>query len=698
MSAPRPVLPEPDVPGDGLSGAARPLRLVGIDTGGTFTDLVFYDANEMRIEVSKIPTIRGREDAVFLRAVGGLDVSAIGRITHGTTVGTNAILEGAGARTAVLTTRGFRDVLEIGRTQRLVPHSLFDAKFVRPRPIVPREMRFEVAERTLADGRVEACVEEADVARQAARLRRLGAEAVAVCYLNAYANGENERRTAAHLRKMAPDLYLSLSHEVVPEYREFERFSTTALNAYLGPRLRNYIGSLEAALRERGCRAPLFIMASGGGMLDAGDAARFPVQTILSGPAGGVVGGVSIAHALGLEHLITYDMGGTSTDVCLVRDRQPLISRDNTIGAHPLRTPQLHINTVGAGGGSVAWCDADGALHIGPQSAGARPGPACYGFGGEAPTVTDANVVLSRIGPRSLLSGGLRLHPERAERALCGLAGRLGVADAAEMARGVVEVAVAKMVSSIREISIERGFDPREHALLAYGGAGPLHAALIAEELEVARVVVPRFPGNFSALGLLMADVVQEDVETHFVAMEDAEESALEGVFQNLAAPCSDRLRAAGLREVRGLRYADVRYAGQAFELTIPVPEAGGWLDALAREFHARYEARYGHSHPGSPLEIVSLRVRVLGVVKKWSWTEAAAPTGGLDDALVERRTIVFAERVPDCPVYRRDALPVDAEVQGPAVIEEYGANTLAPPGWTARRDAQGHLRLRAQG
>ncbi len=652
----------------------------------------------MRMEVSKIPTIRGKEDEVFLRAVEGLDVSSIGRITHGTTVGTNAILEGAGARTAVLTTRGFRDVLEIGRTQRLVPHSLFDAKFVRPRPIVPREMRFEVAERTLADGRVEAGAEEADVGRQAARLRRLGVESVAICYLNAYANGENERRTAAHLRKVAPDVYLSLSHEVVPEYREFERFSTTALNAYLGPCVRSYLGRLEAALRERGCRASIFIMASGGGMLDASDAARFPVQTILSGPAGGVVGGVSIAHALRLEHLITYDMGGTSTDVCLVRDRQPVISRDNAIGAHPLKTSQLHINTVGAGGGSIAWCDEDGALHIGPQSAGSRPGPACYGFGGEEPTVTDANVVLSRIGPRSLLAGGLRLHPGRAERALRALAGRLGVDDAAEMARGVIEVAVTKMVSSIREISIERGFDPREHALLAYGGAGPLHAALIAGELAIARVVVPRFPGNFSAVGLLMADVVQEDVETHFVALEDADESALERVFEKLKAPCAGRLRAAGLREVRGLRYADVRYAGQAFELTIPVPEAGGWLDALAGEFHARYEGRYGHSHPESPLEIVSLRVRVLGVVKKWNWMESAEPTGGLDDALVERRTIVFGESVPDCPVYRRDALPVGAQVRGPTIVEEYGSNTLVPPGWAARRDAQGHLHLRAPG
>ena len=674
------------------------MSLIGIDTGGTFTDLVFYDEAEKRIEVSKIPTLRGKEDAVFLQGVESLDLSVIGRITHGTTVGTNAILEGAGARTAVLTTRGFRDVLEIGRTQRLVPQSLFDPKFVRPRPIVPREMRLEIEERTLADGRIETQVQEGEVEEQAERLKRLGAEALAICYLHAYANGENERRTAEHLEKMLPGVYLSLSHEVVPEYREFERFSTAALNAYLGPRIKNYVDRLEGALREKGCRAPLFIMTSGGGMLDAERAARFSVRTILSGPAGGVVGGVSLAESLGLDHLITYDMGGTSTDVCLIRDRRPIVSTENIIGAYPLKTSQLQINTVGAGGGSIAWRDEDGALHVGPRSAGARPGPACYGFGGEEPTVTDANVALSRIGPRTPLAGGLVLHPEKAERVLASLAGELGITDAVSMARGVVDLAVAKMVSSIREISIERGFDPREHTLLAYGGAGPLHAALIARELSMSSVVVPRFPGNFSAVGLLMADAVQENVGTCFTALADAKESALNRIFENLEAPCAGQLRGAGLSEIETLRYADVRYVGQAFELTIPVPETRGWLDSLGGDFHARYEARYGHCHPGDPLEIVNLRVRVSGVVDKLGWVKAENPGGGLDDALVERRSVVFEEEVSDCPVYRRDSLPVDLGISGPAVIEEYGSNTLVPPDWAARQDAHGHLHLSASG
>ena len=621
-----------------FSGTACALSLVGIDTGGTFTDLVFYDEDEKRIVVSKIPTLRGREDAVFLEGVESLDLSDIGRITHGTTVGTNAILEGAGARTAILTTRGFRDVLEIGRTQRLVPQSLFDPQFVRPRPVVPREMRLEIDERVLADGSVETQVQEADIEEQAEHLRSLGAEAVAICYLHAYVNGENERRTAEYLEKMLPGVYLSLSHEVVPEYREFERFSTTALNAYLGPKLENYVGSLEEVLREKGSRVPLFIMASNGGMLDAERATQFPVRTILSGPAGGVVGGVSLAESPGLDHLITYDMGGTSTDVCLIRDRKPVVSTENIIGAYPLKTSQLQINTVGAGGGSIAWRDEDGALHVGPKSAGARPGPACYGFGGGEPTVTDANVALSRIGPRTPLAGGLVLHPEKAERALASLAGELGIPGAVAMARGVVDLAVMRMVSSIREISIERGFDPREHTLLAYGGAGPLHAALIARELSMSSVVVPRYPGNFSAVGLLMADAVQENVGTCFTALEDAQESALDRIFEELITPCAEQLRGAGLSEIETLRYTDVRYVGQAFELTIPVPQTRGWLDSLGGEFHARYEARYGHCHPGDPLEIVNLRVRASGVVDKLGWVRVENPGGGLDDALVETK------------------------------------------------------------
>ncbi len=672
------------------------MSLLGIDTGGTFTDLVFYDEDEMRIKVSKIPTIRGKEDEVFLRAVEEVDVSSLIRITHGTTVGTNTVLEGTGARTAILTTRGFRDVLEIGRTQRLVPRTLFDAKFVRPKPIVAREMRFEMEERALADGRLQTRVKEADVDRQAERLKQLGVQAVAICYLHAYVNAENERRTAAQLQKVLPSVYLSLSHEVVPEYREFERFSTTALNAYLGPRIRDYASRLDGVLQERGCRASLFIMSSNGGMLDVERATRFPVQTILSGPAGGVVGGVAIAEALNLKHLITYDMGGTSTDVCLIRDRQPVISRNNLVGSYPLKTSQLQINTVGAGGGSVAWRDEDGALHIGPRSAGARPGPACYGFGGEEPTVTDANVVLSRIGPRALLAGGLKLYPERARRALQLLADDLGVHDAVAMARGIIDVAVAKMVSSIREVSIERGFDPREHALLAYGGAGPLHAALIARELAISSVVIPRFPGNFSAVGLLMSDVVQENVETHFLALEEAEERSLERIYERLAASSANHLRAAGLNEIRSLRYLDVRYVGQAFELTIPVRETAGWLKALAGEFHARYERRYGHSHPEAPLEIVSLRARISGMVDKLKWGRSAESPRDLGSALRDRRDVVFEDSVPDCPVYHRDSLPIRQEIHGPAVIEEYGSNTLVPPGWVASQNAEAHLHLRA--
>ena len=673
------------------------LHLVGIDTGGTFTDLVFYDENEGTMKVAKFLTVREREEEVFLEALESLnlDVASIDRITHGTTVGTNALLENKGARTALMTTSGFRDVLEIGRTQRLVPQSLFDSKFVRPRPLVPRELRFEIAERTLADGSLDVAVQENEILQQAERLRDLGVQAVAICYLHAYANGDNENKTAEILRQKLPGLFISLSHEVVPEYREFERFSTTAINAYLGPKIRNYIARLNKGLQYKGYDSSFFIMASNGGMLDVKRTTRFPVQTILSGPAGGVVGSVALAEELGLDHLITYDMGGTSTDVCLVRDRQPIVTRENMVAAFPLSASQLQINAVGAGGGSIAWHDEDGVLNVGPKSAGSRPGPACYGFGGVEPTVTDANVVLSRIGLKTKLAGKMKLHPELAKKAMAELTRSVGMDDAISMARGVVDIAVAKMVSSIREISIERGFDPREHTLVAYGGAGPLHAALIAENLSITHIVVPQFPGNFSALGLLLADVIQENVRTHIVNFDKANVSTIERIFDELISQPVAQLRSAGLKDIRCLRYADVRYSGQAFELTILVSESEDWLEALERDFHVRYEERYGHCHPDDPAEIVSLRVRIIGAVDKPPWTESSVVGEGLEAALLDSRLVHFSEPVLGCRIYQRELLPADSEFRGAAVVEEYGAVTLVPPGWVAMVDVHRNLHLK---
>ena len=672
------------------------MRLVGVDIGGTFTDLVFYDEDKGTMEVAKLPSQRGRETDVVLDALDGLDLEAasIGRITHGTTVGTNTLLEKTGARTALLTTRGFRDVLEIGRTQRLVPKSLFDSKFVRPRPLVPRGRRLEVEERTLADGSVQQPVRAEEIAALAERLKEMEIEAVAVCYLHSYADGGNELRTAELLLQAMPELYVSLSHQVVPEYKEFERFSTAAINSFIGPKIRGYLGALEDRLKDAGYRAPLFVMASSGGMIDAGSAVAFPVQTILSGPAGGVVGSTALARKLGLDHLITYDMGGTSTDVCLVRDGQPVVARENTVGRLPLKTSQIQINTVGAGGGSIAWRDEDGALHVGPRSAGSHPGPACYGQGGSEPTVTDANLALLRLGRGTLLAGQMPLQPELAEKSLALLAESVGIGDTAAMARGIIDIAVAKMVSSVREISVERGFDPREHTLVAYGGAGPLHAALIAERLSMERIVVPMYPGNFSAVGLLMADPTFNSVRTHFVRMEDARADALDAVFEELASAPAARLRDAGFEEVRRFRSVDIRYVGQAFELTIPAGEGLGWLEVLAADFHRLYEARYGHCHPDEPTEIVHLRMRVAGEVEKARWLDRPDGERTLEGALIEERSVHFRERFFACPIYARDRLPAGQPFSGPAVIEEYGSATLVPPEWKASQDAEGHLHL----
>lgn len=672
------------------------LRLVGVDIGGTFTDLVLYDENKGVMEVAKLLSRRGEETEVVLDALNGLnlEIASIDRITHGTTVGTNTLLEKTGARIALLTTAGFRDVLEIGRTQRLVPQSLFNSKFVRPRPLVPRSRRLEVKERILADGSVQQPVCAEEISNFVGRLKEMEIEAVAVCYLNSYANGGNERRTAELLFQAMPELYVSLSHQVVPEYKEFERFSTAVTNSYLGPKIREYVAALEDRLKDVGYRGSLFVMASNGGMIDAERAAAFPVQTILSGPAGGVVGSVALARELGLDHLITCDMGGTSTDVCLVRNGQPVVARDNTVGHLPLKTSQLQINTVGAGGGSIAWKDEDGALHVGPKSAGSKPGPACYGLGGSEPTVTDANLVLSRLSRSTLLAGKILLQPVLAEKSLATLAESVGIGSAAAMARGIIDIAVAKMVSSIREISVERGFDPREHTLVAYGGAGPLHAALIAARLSMERIVVPIFPGNFSAVGLLMADPTFDSVRTHFVRMDDACAYALDAVFEEIASAPAAQLRNAGFEKERRFRSVDIRYVGQAFELTIPAGEGPGWLERLAIDFHRHYKARYGHCHSDEPIEIAHLRIRVTGEVEKPRWLRHPEVERTLGGALIEERDVYFREQISACPIYARDQLPSGQRFSGPAVIEEYGSATLVPPEWEASQDSKGHLHL----
>ena len=665
---------------------------MGVDVGGTFTDVTAVDTSSGEVRIGKVPSQPLDEAAAVLAGLASLGVEsrAVRRLVHGTTVGTNAILERRGARVALVTTAGFRDLIEIGRTKRNIP-ALFVPTFVRPKPVVERPLRFEVGERLLADGSVFRALDPAEVGAVLETVAAAAPEAVAICLLHAYANPAHERRLGELVAARLPAVPVSLSFDVVPEYREFERFSTTVFNAYLQPLMDRYLGGLEKRLVESGYSYGVLTVGSSGGMMTVDTARRLPIKTIVSGPAGGVSRACFLARHAGLDDFITYDMGGTSTDVCLVRGGVPLTTTDSEIGAFPVKVPQIDIHTVGAGGGSVAWVDVDGSLQVGPRSAGARPGPAAYGLGGTEPTVTDANVVLGRMGTDRALGGTIRLDAARAREAVARLAAGLGL-DVHAAADGVVRIAVARMTSSIREISIARGHDPRELPLVAFGGAGPMHAAMIAEELAIPRVLVPEHPGNFSALGLLVSDVKHDDARTR-VGLLREQRDAIDAAFTEMEAAAIDRLTTEGFgpadRQID--RALDLRYLGQAFELTVPIPAGPLDVDAIARAFHGSHLATYGHADPSGDVELVNVRIAALGVVDK------PAPrrhTGQGDGGRRGTRGVWFGGRELRVDVYERDGLSTATTITGPAIVDEFGSTTIVPPGWTARLGGLGDLIL----
>ena len=687
------------------------MRIIGIDIGGTFTDVVVYDEATRRITAAKALTRRGDEAASVLEcleeaAAGG---AGLERVVHGTTIGTNAILERRGARTAVLATRGFRDLLEIGRTRRMAPNTLFDLSFRKPAPLVPRPLRFDVEERVDSAGTVLEPIAEPALREVAAALAGEEIGAVAVCYLHSYANPAHEEATRAILEDALPGVFVSPSHEVVPEYREFERLTTTVLNAFIGPLLDRYLEVLEGALRRGNEGARLYIMASSGGVMPLARARRTPVQTVLSGPAGGVTAGVGAAKAAGFGGVITCDMGGTSTDVCLVHNGELRVTVDNLIGSMPLKVPQVDMNTVGAGGGSVAWVSPEGQIHVGPRSAGSNPGPICYGLGGREVTVTDANLWLGRLAMRRRLGGRIAPTMDRVGSAIEALARGAGIDDPHVMAAGVVRIAVAKMVASIREISMSRGYDPRECVLMAFGGAGPMHATTVADELGIDRVLVPKFPGNFSAWGLLTSEIRHDFAETLLLGCAAESIGRVGASLGVLRERARARLHEDGFDDgaITYRETLDMRYLGQAFEIPIPVPGRPLSADAVLAEFHRTYAKLYGHASEDQPVEIVN--ARLAGIVPARvpePVAEVEVPAGNGNGGngsggaavsgagIIERRRVWFDEGIDDVPVLDRGYIPVDAPFPGPAIIEETGATTVVFPGWSCRRDERDTLHL----
>ncbi|MFQ5830427.1 MAG: hydantoinase/oxoprolinase family protein [Candidatus Methylomirabilia bacterium] len=657
------------------------MQWIGVDVGGTFTDAVVYDEVTGELRWGKAASTPADPTHGVLNVLEKLGAGLVeaGRIVHGMTIGTNAILERKGVPVWVLTTRGFRDTLEIARTNRT---ALYNIKTLKPAPLVPGERVLEVDERVLFDGTVLCPLGEGEVRAAVDGIAAHGVGALAICFLHSYANPAHEQAAAKVAQEVLPSWFVCTSSEVLPEFREYERFSTAVLNAYIGPSVGKYLDSLHGALARRGYGRQVLIMTSSGGVVTAQRAALFPVHTVLSGPAGGVAAAVYLGQALGVENLITYDMGGTSTDVCLIERLEVPVTTEQYIAEYPNRTPQIEIKSVGAGGGSLAWLDAGGVLKVGPRSAGADPGPACYGRGGREPTVTDANLLLHRLNPRARLAGEIALDEELARQAMWQLNERLRGLDEDRLAEGIIRIAVARMVSAIKEISIAKGYDPRDFVLLAYGGAGPMHAALIADELEIPRVLVPPSPGNFSAFGSLVLDLRRDYIRTRLLETRRAPFSDVAGTFADMEEEGRAALLEEGIspNDIVTRRVLGMRYVGQSWELLVRVPDALDSMTALEEVFHRAHERRYGHSSREAA-QIVSFRLAAIGLASKPTLPRWAA-RGALEDARQQMRSVYFDGAFRPVPVYDRDHLPAGVRVLGPAIVEEMGAVTLLPPGW----------------
>ena len=658
---------------------------VGVDVGGTFTDVVLVA--DGTVTTAKVPTTDDQSEGVLAGIetaceAAGVDPAEVEAFRHATTASVNALLEDAGATTALVTTEGFADVLAIGRQDR---PDLYDLSAERPDPLVPRERRYTVDERATTEG-IQRHVDADEVAEIADSLDGTGVESVAVSLLHAYAHPENERRVAGMLRERL-DCPVAASHEVLGEFREYERTATTVADAYVTPVVDDYLRRLEAGARERGLPAPR-VMQANGGIADAATVRDHAVTTVLSGPAAGVVG-AALFESERHDGLVTFDMGGTSSDVSLVREGEVERTTEADVGGHPVRIPMVDVETVGAGGGSVAWVDAGGALRVGPRSAGANPGPACYGRGGEEPTVTDAALVLGYLGPDTTLGEDLALSADRAEAVLADLADEAGLDGPVGAARGVYRVANATMTRAIREVTVERGHDPRAFALAAFGGAGPMHAAALAERLGVETVVVPPGNGVLSALGLLAADEKHDAVRTVRTALSAARTDRIESVYADLTAGV--RADASDPDRATIRRQADCRYAGQSFELSVDAPDPFD-SETVRERFHAVHERRRGY-RLDEPVDLVNLRVTatIAGDPPELS----ADPAG---DPRVGERTTHFGDSALETPVYDRARAPVGEAFDGPAIFAGGESTVVVPPEWTATPDDEGSLLLEVDG
>lgn len=672
---------------------------VGVDVGGTFTDLVVYDARKNEVRTAKVLTTPRDIPAGIFESIEQSESSlAEARyVKHGTTTAINTALERSGAKTALITTRGFRDILELGRGNRPDSFNLF---YKRLPPLVPRDLRFEISARMDGQGNELSPVLDSELASILRELNARGVESVAVCLLHAYRNPEHEREVGRYLRSHAKQ-FVSLSHELSREWREHERTSTAVVNAYVGPRMERYLASLQERLGESGLVGNLLLMESNGGVMTGELAAQHPVYLLESGPVAGAVAAGRLAHKLGFDNAISFDMGGTTAKCTLINKGRIEVADIYYVGGYehgyPVQVPVVDIIEVGAGGGSIAYLDDTGSLNVGPRSAGSEPGPVCYGRGGENPTITDANAALGRFAPAGLLGGEMTLDSEAATRAINEkLAVRLGMSDV-QVASGIIRLAVVTMAAAVRRISIERGHDPRDFVLIVSGGAGPLHASAIAHELSIPTVLVPPLPGHFSAWGMLLADIRFDNAQTFIADLKTANLEALEAKFKDMESDARQRLHetAPGLQNVEISRFVDVRYMGQEHTVRTPAPSEFSrdeHRNSLQSSFMSMYAHRYGHADPNGRLELVTLRVVVDGIVDKPP-LESFRPRSGQPMRPASIRKSYFDEvGWCDCPVYQREMLGAGSKFDGPAIIVETGSTTIVSPGDKVEVDDYGNI------
>jgi N-methylhydantoinase A len=671
---------------------------VTVDTGGTFSDFVYLDEASGQVSITKVASTPDDPSRAILQGIEalttrGVAANDIGFFCHGTTVGTNALLEGKGVKTGLLVTAGFRGIYPVAEQARPYGPAIFDVMYDKPDMLVPQSRTGEVAERVDFRGTVLRPLDEAALRTTVRELKIHGVESVAVCLLFSFLHPQHEMRVRDIVAEEMPGCSVSLSSEVLPQIREYYRLSTTVINAYLQPILSHYIAQLDRRLRETGISSrQKYVMQSNGGMATFEGAARRAVTTVLSGPAGGVTAGAYACRMSGFKNLITFDMGGTSCDVALIRDGDPSLTSRGKIEGRDLAVPMMDINTVSAGGGTIARVDRVGSLEVGPQSAGAVPGPACYGRGGGEPTITDCNLILGTLSEGNFLGGKMRLDAAKARAAVeQKIARPLGMS-AEDAAEGVIRIIDVKMEEAIKAISTMRGHDLRDFMLLAFGGAGPLHAGRIARDLGMAGVIVPLYPGVYSAIGLLMSDVKHDYVQSRMTPMHALEAADVNVMFERLSQQALADLREDGFAadRIRIERALDLRYAGQGYEITLPCPDgaitAAGLAD-LRKSFDAQHRLMFGHSAPEEPVEVVSYRVRGVGLVPPVELPRFKREGTTLADARRETRKVRFDGKTIDCPVYQREKLDVGLIIAGPAVLDQFDCTTVLCPGQTARVD-----------